>query len=43
MLRAVAFATDAHTMVILATYLNSLARYSKRTMQPLRAASHYTY
>ena len=39
----IAFALVAHIRVNLATQINSLARYSKRTIQLLRAVSSYNY
>ena len=43
-LRVIGFPMDAPCKrIILATQINSLARYSKRTIQRLNAVSHYSY
>ena len=39
----VAFASDPLLQIILATKMHSLARYSKRTVRPLRAVPHDGY
>ncbi len=42
-LRVLALALVALIKINLATQINSLARYSKRKVQPLKAAPHYNY